>query len=72
LLKSLRLALELSLSLEFGFPFTLSSNLEVEISDRIYGRVEGIPAALQTLLGSGQYSRQEAEEISSGCAVSAN
>ncbi|MBD0307415.1 MAG: CRISPR-associated protein Csc3, partial [Microcoleus sp. T1-bin1] len=63
LLKSLRLALELSLSLEFGFPFTLSSNLEVEISDRIYGRVEGIPAALQTLLGSGQYSREEAEEI---------
>jgi CRISPR-associated protein Csc3 len=63
LLKSLRLALELSLSLEFGFPFTLSSNLEVEISSDIYGRVEGIPAALQTLLGSGQYSRQEAEEI---------
>ena len=63
LLKSLRLALELSLSLEFGFPFTLSSNLEVEISSDIYGRVEGIPAALQTLLGSGQYSRQEAEKI---------
>jgi CRISPR-associated protein Csc3 len=63
LLKSLRLALELSLSLEFGFPFTLSSNLEVEISSDIYGRVEGIPAALQTLLKSGQYSRQEAEEI---------
>lgn len=63
LLKSLRLALELSLSLEFGFPFTLSSNLEVEISSDIYGRVEGIPAALQTLLGSGQYSRQEAQEI---------
>lgn len=63
LLKSLRLGLELSLSLEFGFPFTLSSNLEVEISSDIYGRVEGIPAALQTLLGSGQYSRQEAEEI---------
>ena len=63
LLKSLRLALELSLSLEFGFPFTLSGNLEVEISSDIYGRVEGIPAALQTLLGSGQYSRQEAEEI---------
>jgi len=63
LLKSLRLALELSLSLEFGFPFTLSGNLEVEISDDIYGRVEGIPAALQPLLGSGQYSRQEAEEI---------
>ena len=63
LLKSLRLALELSLSLEFGFPFTLSSNLEVEISSDIYGRVEGIPAALQTLLGSGQYSRQEADDI---------
>lgn len=63
LLKSLRLALELSLSLEFGFPFTLSGNLEVEISSDIYGRVEGIPAALQTLLESGQYSRQEAEEI---------
>lgn len=63
LLKSLRLALELSLSLEFGFPFTLSGNLEVEISSDIYGRVEGIPAALQTLLGSGQYSRQEAGEI---------
>lgn len=63
LLKSLRLGLELSLSLEFGFPFTLSSNLEVEISSDIYGRVEGIPAALQTLLGSGEYSRQEAEEI---------
>ena len=63
LLKSLRLALELSLSLEFGFPFTLSSNLEVEISSDIYGRVEGIPAALQTLLGSGQYSREEAEKI---------
>ena len=63
LLKSLRLALELSLSLEFGFPFTLSSNLEVEISSDIYGRVQGIPAALQTLLGSGQYSREEAEKI---------
>ena len=63
LLKSLRLALELSLSLEFGFPFTLSSNLEVETSSDIYGRVEGIPAALQTLLGSGQYSREEAEKI---------
>ena len=63
LLKSLRLALELSLSLEFGFPFTLSGNLEVELSDNIYGRVEGIPAALQPLLGTGQYNRQEAEEI---------
>lgn len=63
LLKSLRLALELSLSLEFGFPFNLSANLEVELSDDIYGRVEGIPSALQPLLGSGQYNRQEAEEI---------
>lgn len=63
LLKSLRLGLELSLSLEFGFPFTLSSNLEVEISSDIYVRVEGIPAALQTLLGSGEYSREEAEKI---------
>lgn len=63
LLKSLRLALELSLSLEFGFPFTLSSNLEVELSEDIYGQVEGIPAALQPLLGTGQYNRQAAEEI---------
>ena len=63
LLKSLRLALELSLSLDFGFPFTLSSNLEVELSNDSYGRVEGIPATLQPLLGSGQYSRQDAEEI---------
>lgn len=63
LLKSMRLALELSLSLEFGFPFTLSSNLEVELSDEMYGRVGGIPAALQPLLGSGQYSREEAEKI---------
>ncbi|MBO3458940.1 CRISPR-associated protein Csc3, partial [Aetokthonos hydrillicola] len=63
LLKSLRLALELSLSLEFGFPFTLSGNLEVELSTDIYGRVEGIPAALQTLLGNGQYNRQDAEKI---------
>lgn len=63
MLKSLRLALELSLSLEFGFPFTLGGNLEVEISEDIYGRVEGIAAALQSLLGNGQYSRQEAEEI---------
>lgn len=63
LLKSLRLALELSLSLEFGFPLNLSANLEVELSDDIYGRVEGIPSALQPLLGSGQYNRQEAEEI---------
>ncbi len=63
LLKSLRLALEISLSLDIGFPFTLSGNLEVELSSDIYGRVEGIPAALQSLLANGQYSRQDAEKI---------
>lgn len=63
LLKSLWLALELSLSLEFGFPFTLAGTLEIEPSDGIYGRVEGIPGVLQTLLESGQYNRQEAEKI---------
>lgn len=63
LLKSLRLALELSLSLELGFPFTLGGNLEVELSDDIYGRVEGIPATLQPLLETGQYNREDAEKI---------
>ncbi|MBW4603561.1 MAG: CRISPR-associated protein Csc3 [Calothrix sp. FI2-JRJ7] len=63
LLKSLRLGLELSLSLEFGFPFSIGGNLEIELSDNIYGRVEGIPAALQPLLKTGQYNRQEAEKI---------
>lgn len=64
LLKSLRLALELSLSLEFGFPFTLSSSLEVDSANNMYGQVSGIPASLQLLLGDGQYvKRQEAEEI---------
>ncbi|URD47807.1 hypothetical protein [Chroococcidiopsis sp. CCNUC1] len=64
LLKSLRLGLEISLSLDIGFPFTLSSNLEVELFDDVYGRVEGIPAALQPLLGSGQYQQSEdAEKI---------
>lgn len=63
LLKSLWLALELSLSLEFGFPFILAGTLEVEPSDDIYGRVEGIPGVLQTLLENGQYNRQEAEKI---------
>lgn len=57
LLKSLRLALELSLATDFGFPFVLSANLEVE-SGSIYGRVEGIPATLQPLLGDGQYKRE--------------
>jgi CRISPR-associated protein Csc3 len=64
LLKSLRLALEISLSLDIGFPFILSSNLEVELSSDVYGRIEGIPSALQTLLGNGQYQqRQDAEKI---------
>ncbi len=60
LLKSLRLALELSLSLEFGFPFVISGNLEVESTQEIYGRVEGIPSTLQPLLGNGEYDREEA------------
>lgn len=63
LLKSLRLGLELSLSLEFGFPFTIGGNLEIELSDNIYGRVEGIPASLQPLLETGQYKREDAEKI---------
>jgi CRISPR-associated protein Csc3 len=63
LLKSLRLALELSLSFEFGFPFVLSSSLQVEPSTEFYGRVEGIPTAFSRLLGSGRYSREEAEIV---------
>ncbi|MDZ7992635.1 MAG: CRISPR-associated protein Csc3 [Nostoc sp. EfeVER01] len=67
LLKSLRLALEISLSLDIGFPFVLSGNLEAEISkdtddSRIFGRVEGIPSALQYVLGNGQYKRFKNEE----------
>jgi CRISPR-associated protein Csc3 len=61
LLKSLRLALELSLSLELGFPFVLSANLEIEPTRDTYGRVDGIPATLQPLLGDGTYNRQQAE-----------
>ena len=65
LLKSLRLGLEISLSLDIGFPFTLSSNLEIDLFDDVYGRVEGIPAALQPLLENGQYQqRQNAEKNS--------
>lgn len=62
LLKSLRLGLEISLSLDIGFPFTLSSNMEVDLFDYVYGRVEGIPAALQPLLGNGQYERFKNEK----------
>lgn len=64
LLKSLRLGLEISLSLDIRFPFTLSSNMEVDLFDDVYGRVEGIPSALQPLLGNGQYDQsQDAEKI---------
>lgn len=58
LLKSLRLALEMALALDIGFPFVLSANLEIEPSWNIFGRVEGIPSTLQSLLGSGQYLRE--------------
>ena len=58
LLKSLRLALELSLASDFGFPFILSANLEVEPTWDVFGRVEGIPSALQPLLGTGIYQRE--------------
>lgn len=63
LLKSLRLGLELSLSFEFGFPFVLSSSLQIEPSTEFYGRVEGIPTTFSRLLGSGCYSREEAEIV---------
>lgn len=63
LLKSLRLASELSLSFDFGFPFVLSSSLEIEPSTQFYGRVEGIPTSFSRLLGSGRYSRREAEVV---------
>jgi CRISPR-associated protein Csc3 len=63
LLKSLRLALELSLALDFGFPFVLSSSLQIEPSTEFYGRVEGIPTSFVQLLGSGRYSRGEAEIV---------
>jgi len=58
LLKSLRLALELSLAPDFGFPFILSANLEIEPEWNVFGKVEGIPSALQPLLSSGIYQRQ--------------
>ena len=70
LLKSLRLALELSLAPEFGFPFVLGAGLQVDAATQFFGRVEGIPSALQSLLriensqlGIGIYDRFEAEEI---------
>jgi CRISPR-associated protein Csc3 len=68
LLKSLRLALELSLAPEIGFPFILSSGMQVDSSTQHFGRVEGIPSTLQSLLtipGSpiGIYSREDATKI---------
>lgn len=57
LLKSLRLALEMALALDIGFPFVLSANLEIEPSWDRFGSVEGIPSALQPLLGTGLYHR---------------
>jgi CRISPR-associated protein Csc3 len=63
LLNSFRLALELSLSPDIGFPFILSSSLQIEPSTEFYGRLEGIPTSFTRLLGTGQYSRREAEEV---------
>jgi CRISPR-associated protein Csc3 len=63
LLKSLGLALELSLSSELGFPFCLSGNIEIEPTTDLFGRVEGVPSSLQSLLGTGQYDRKTAENI---------
>ena len=65
LLKSLRMALELSLAPEVGFPFILSAGMQVDSSTQHFGRVEGIPSTLQSLLnisGSqlGTYDRVEA------------
>jgi CRISPR-associated protein Csc3 len=68
LLKSLRLTLELALAPEFGFPFILTAGLQIDSSTQAFGRVEGIPSNLQTLLSVkngkvGIYDRAEAEEI---------
>jgi CRISPR-associated protein Csc3 len=68
LLKSLRMALELSLAPEVGFPFVLSSGMQIDSSAGNFGRVEGIPSTLQSLLnipGSqmGIYDRAEATVI---------
>jgi CRISPR-associated protein Csc3 len=68
MLKSLRMALELSLAPEVGFPFVLSSGMQIDSSAGHFGRVEGIPSTLQSLLnipGSqmGIYDRAEATVI---------
>ncbi|MGB3237622.1 MAG: hypothetical protein WBB29_04950 [Geitlerinemataceae cyanobacterium] len=57
LLKSLRLALEMSVGSELEFPFILGSNLEVESTWDLFGKVEGIPSSLQPFLGDGRYFR---------------
>lgn len=59
LLKSLRLALEISLASDVQFPFVLTSNLEIEPGWDVFGRVEGIPSSLQSLLGEGLYYQQQ-------------
>jgi CRISPR-associated protein Csc3 len=63
MLKSLRLALEISLAPDFGFPFVLSSGMQVETLHDGFGRVEGIPSSFGGLLGSGNYTYEEALEI---------
>jgi len=63
LIKSLRLALEISLAPDFGFPFILSSGMQVETLHDGFGRVEGIPSSFSGLLGSGNYTYEEALEI---------
>ncbi|MCY7334066.1 MAG: CRISPR-associated protein Csc3 [Pseudanabaena sp. CAN_BIN31] len=63
LIKSLRLALEISLAPDFGFPFILSSGMQVETMHDGFGRVEGIPSSFSGLLGSGNYTYEEALEI---------
>lgn len=58
LLKSLRLALEIALATDVRFPFILSANLEVKPDWNVFGKVEGIPSSLQSLLGNGIYYQQ--------------
>lgn len=56
LLKSLRQALEICLTDDVRFPFVLSGTLEIEPQWDRFATVEGIPTALQPLLGSGRYA----------------
>ncbi len=59
LLKSARLALELSFGLGWYFPFVLGSDLSVEQSGD-FGRIEGVPAAVTPLFGTGRYNTSQA------------